>query len=732
MLLETDLFSHRLYTFKDREKCQASVRYETTNPRHPSYRQVFFTAADWYDLERYGLLHAREVALRTPRGTGHLDFDSVLNTLRYMFDGLKKGVLVVIRRNTLRVFLPFCSIEHRWDDISDFLLPVPEFMDDPEPDPAKWGINNCLVRAGRDKSEGDQSYSELRHFLQILLKNRQVPDCILFFNLRDFPILREGDLHPFTSVVPPGFKLKKVFRGPKYPICSFCTHSDFSDVPVPTSDDMRRISPEFFYPDKCYNGAETGILRDWDKKISKAYFRGSATGCGVSAADNMRIKAHLLSRKHPDLLDCALVNLNPRPRKPRWDQPLSAPDFSDVRPASFATNREKSGHKYILNLDGHSRAYRLSGELGYGSVVLLQESPYRLWFERLLQPYVHFVPIQADLSDLLDRVQWCRAHDEECRRIAQNALELYQQHLGRDGVLDHMQKVIHDIASSYTSEGPLLRFPKAEVSRVAVVTVYRDTPTGDRLRQRKFFLRHVCRLPVDVYVVEQSKEHLFNIGALKNVGFLSLKKSYSSVIFTDIDMLPSQDILSHWFRPVDGGVSCLAASGTRYTTAGHKEFLFLGGMMGADPETFRKANGYPANYYGWGGEDTAMIVRLCIVGATFYVPKSGFVVDIEQDPKGRTKTIFDKLEDLKTSDTKSNHFWEAVSAEPASWKKSGLTNMQYEVLKESQMKPNLWLIKVRLPGPDSSIPRVEGDVRRAYKATRTKYTTFEANKVVWV
>ena len=42
---------------------------------------------------------------------------------------------------------------------------------------------------------------------------------------------------------------------------------------------------------------------------------------------------------------------------------------------------EQSNHKYILNIDGHVKAFRLGNELRMGSVILLVDSPYTLWFQ---------------------------------------------------------------------------------------------------------------------------------------------------------------------------------------------------------------------------------------------------------------------------------------------------------------------------------------------------------------
>jgi hypothetical protein len=43
------------------------------------------------------------------------------------------------------------------------------------------------------------------------------------------------------------------------------------------------------------------------------------------------------------------------------------------------------------------------------------------WFTRQFSPWEHFVPLANDLSDLGEKIEWCRAHDAECRDIASRA-----------------------------------------------------------------------------------------------------------------------------------------------------------------------------------------------------------------------------------------------------------------------------------------------------------------------
>lgn len=45
------------------------------------------------------------------------------------------------------------------------------------------------------------------------------------------------------------------------------------------------------------------------------------------------------------------------------------------------------------------------------------------WFLHLAIPYVHYIPIQHDLSNLKKEIEWVKSHDREAEQIARNAYE---------------------------------------------------------------------------------------------------------------------------------------------------------------------------------------------------------------------------------------------------------------------------------------------------------------------
>jgi hypothetical protein len=77
-------------------------------------------------------------------------------------------------------------------------------------------------------------------------------------------------------------------------------------------------------------------------------------------------------------------------------------------------------YRYLVDIDGWTNAWGLLEKLLMGATVIKIASAfgYRQWFYDRLQPWVHYAPVAADLSDLdavLDRLS---ANPEEAQRIA--------------------------------------------------------------------------------------------------------------------------------------------------------------------------------------------------------------------------------------------------------------------------------------------------------------------------
>lgn len=76
-------------------------------------------------------------------------------------------------------------------------------------------------------------------------------------------------------------------------------------------------------------------------------------------------------------------------------------------------------YKALIMLEGNDISSGFKWALYSNSVVMAQRSLYTSWaMEELLEPWVHFVPLQDDLSDVEEKMQWVLDHDEEAQKIA--------------------------------------------------------------------------------------------------------------------------------------------------------------------------------------------------------------------------------------------------------------------------------------------------------------------------
>jgi hypothetical protein len=710
-----------------------------------------------------------------------IDYISVYNSLNYMFTKFKKGIFVIIRNNKLIVYLPFSNADYvnNWYKQTYFseedrrLLQTgdyknPEFkrkldtsifkFQNAHPDQfkhrkinlkrEKWYSNNCIFRNQFPEYEGELNTNVYRNMLEELLKERIIPDIEFFINDRDFPILKKDLTEPYDHLFDSdSIKIEDEFQVKKMaPIFSKSVTADFADILIPTNDEWTMMSNHYF-TDSCsdsyHKEAWSKINLDWSKKRDVCIFRGSATGCGNTIENNMRLKAADMSIDFPDLLDAGITNWKARMKKYKGES-INIIDTSKFRfkLANMINDVEKSGYKYILNIDGYVSAFRLASELSMGSVVFIVESPYKMWFSKMLKSGIHYISIKHDLSDLIEKIKWCRSNDKECEKISRNALIFHKKYLTRDGIFNYLANTFAMIYQNRNLKNPLQIKQLKVKKHIAIISCFRDKGDGERERERKLFISLMNRLlepyyTFHIYIIEQSQDgNEFNIGKLKNIGFelankLSNKK-FDSYIFTDIDLIPDYNLMQYLGKKVNFPIS-LAARGTRYESFNTRiNQIFLGGMLQFSKEIFEKINGYANNFWGWGGEDQDFLTRLSINKIyTVGYPKTGIVIDNEENEKMVSINNFhQKKPDLKIDEFKYEKLFTSIKY----WSKNGLSELNYDILKTSEINKTTTQILVDLlkkkdiekypylfPGSNPNYSEMKMSLRDIWKNIKIKY-----------
>jgi len=110
-----------------------------------------------------------------------------------------------------------------------------------------------------------------------------------------------------------------------------------------------------------------------------------------------------------------------------------------------------------------------------------------------------------------------------------------------------------------------------------------------------------------IYIVEQSIDgRKFNRGKLLNIGFdLAEKDGCEMIVLHDVDLLPSPELLDY-YTTIPGIPMHIAKLWNRY----NNNDKYFGGIVAFSVQQFRLINGFPNNFWGWGGEDDEMMKRI--------------------------------------------------------------------------------------------------------------------------
>lgn len=159
----------------------------------------------------------------------------------------------------------------------------------------------------------------------------------------------------------------------------------------------------------------------WESKKNIAVWRGTLTGTNrilrESRSDEDWCYAIprcqvVLQNGNSSLIDAKLVEL--KKEKPPIARRIQGVDMY----GSPLDMREMLSYKMIIMVEGNDVSSGLKWALYSKSVVLMSPPSFTSWaMEELLEPWVHYVPINA--TNVVEQVEWVKKHDAEARLIAQ-------------------------------------------------------------------------------------------------------------------------------------------------------------------------------------------------------------------------------------------------------------------------------------------------------------------------
>ena len=109
----------------------------------------------------------------------------------------------------------------------------------------------------------------------------------------------------------------------------------------------------------------------------------------------------------------------------------------------FMTRKQLLEYKYILSVEGNDVATNLKWIMCSNSLLLMPKPQIESWImESHLVPFVHFVPVMDDFSDLQEKICWCSRNPRRCLKIIKNAREYMKVFLNEQNENKVMKSVL--------------------------------------------------------------------------------------------------------------------------------------------------------------------------------------------------------------------------------------------------------------------------------------------------
>ncbi|KAI1894799.1 hypothetical protein AGOR_G00119470 [Albula goreensis] len=221
--------------------------------------------------------------------------------------------------------------------------------------------------------------------------------------------------------------------------------------------------------------------------------------------------------------------------------------------------------------------------------------------------------------------------------------------------------------------GGRYRPPNCEARhRTAIIIPHRN-----REHHLKFLLYYLHpflqrqQLNYGIYIIHQAGNYTFNRAKLMNVGFKEAmrEEDWDCLFFHDVDLIPEDDRNTY---VCDAHPKHAAIAMDKF---GYKlpYKSYFGGVSALTPQQYLKMNGFPNNYWGWGGEDDDIGIRVSLGGMLISRPALHV---------GRYKMIKHKLDQGNEMNPRR---FNMLAKTRQTWKLDGMNTAEYEIVSREHL-----------------------------------------------
>lgn len=192
---------------------------------------------------------------------------------------------------------------------------------------------------------------------------------------------------------------------------------------------------------------KANALYPWDQKINRLIWRGGMTGTIATNPMPGNPWKEKDFFKYPRTRLMELAQDNPYLIDAKYANSTLIYEYLALKYPHFIGEKisieEHIKFKYQLLIDGNSAAWdRALWQFFSNCFILKQESNFMQWYYNGLQPYVHYLPVKKDLSDLVENLEKLQKNEKDYLQIIENAQAFAQERLSYARMLQYIYLVL--------------------------------------------------------------------------------------------------------------------------------------------------------------------------------------------------------------------------------------------------------------------------------------------------
>lgn len=206
--------------------------------------------------------------------------------------------------------------------------------------------------------------------------------------------------------------------------------------------------------------------RPWEERHKIPVFRGHPRMPGRCSKEHVssggygpRSQAVWFSLEHPDLMNarvssnwnkCIVHNAtNGMDRVFGLGQHARKDEIVNIPSSEFYTD-----YQVAVVFAGIGAAFRTTVHLSAGQALVLHRSFFEEWYVPYMEPWVHYIPLKEDLSDMKEVMEWVRDNPKKVKTVGENGKKFYDEWLEFPETRKHWHELFWRLSELVHDKGP--------------------------------------------------------------------------------------------------------------------------------------------------------------------------------------------------------------------------------------------------------------------------------------